>query len=79
MERCCSRVLELDHGGFNTTHPFGGEGSYEAFKDVRLQGCKRKLKTIAATSWCSLKSVGFMCMLCGCVSITVLDSCYIPS
>jgi hypothetical protein len=36
MERCCSRVLELDHGGFNTTHPFGGDGSYDAFKEVRL-------------------------------------------
>jgi hypothetical protein len=35
MERCCSRLLELDHGGFNTTHPFGGSGSYEAFKEVR--------------------------------------------
>jgi ATPase subunit of ABC transporter with duplicated ATPase domains len=37
MERCCGRVLELDHGGFNTTHPFGGEGSYDAFKEVRLK------------------------------------------
>ncbi|WIA12397.1 hypothetical protein OEZ85_012443 [Tetradesmus obliquus] len=35
MERCCGRLLELDHGGFNTTHPFGGEGSYEAFKEAR--------------------------------------------
>jgi hypothetical protein len=34
MERCCSRLLELDHGGFNTTHPFGGPGSYDRFKEV---------------------------------------------
>ncbi|KAF6262123.1 P-loop containing nucleoside triphosphate hydrolase protein [Scenedesmus sp. NREL 46B-D3] len=35
MERCCGRLLELDHGGFNTTHPFGGPGSYDAFKEAR--------------------------------------------
>lgn len=36
MERCCDRLLELDHGGFATTHPFGGAGSYDAFKQVSM-------------------------------------------
>lgn len=35
MESCCSQLLELDHGGFTSMHPFGGHGSYEAFKEVR--------------------------------------------
>lgn len=36
MESCCTQLLELDHGGFTAMHPFGGEGSYDAFKEVRL-------------------------------------------
>eukprot|EP00878_Enallax_costatus_P045842 GHUV01055345.1.p1 GENE.GHUV01055345.1~~GHUV01055345.1.p1 ORF type:complete len:549 (+),score=163.93 GHUV01055345.1:459-2105(+) len=36
MEQTCDRLLELDHGGFTTTHPFGGSGSYEAFKQARV-------------------------------------------
>lgn len=35
MEQTCDRLLELDHGGFTTSHPFGGNGSYEAFKQAR--------------------------------------------
>lgn len=35
MESCCSQLLELDHGGFTAMHPFGGHGSYQAFKEVR--------------------------------------------
>eukprot|EP00879_Flechtneria_rotunda_P011674 GHRR01012194.1.p1 GENE.GHRR01012194.1~~GHRR01012194.1.p1 ORF type:complete len:625 (+),score=273.22 GHRR01012194.1:471-2345(+) len=35
MERCCERLLELDHAGFTMLHPFGGPGSYDAFKQAR--------------------------------------------
>lgn len=35
MEQTCDHLLELDHAGFTTTHPFGGAGSYEGFKQAR--------------------------------------------
>ena len=38
MESCCNQLLELDHGGFTAMHPFGGTGSYSAFKDVSVHG-----------------------------------------
>lgn len=34
MENCCTQLLELDHAGFTAMHPFGGAGSYDAFKQV---------------------------------------------
>jgi hypothetical protein len=36
MENCCTQLLELDHAGFTAMHPFGGAGSYDAFKQVSL-------------------------------------------
>eukprot|EP00775_Hariotina_reticulata_P003188 gene3188-3466_t len=39
-------LLELDHGGFTSTHPFGGSGSYDNFKQARA--ARRHAKANAA-------------------------------
>jgi hypothetical protein len=44
MESCCSQLLELDHGGFTAMHPFGGNGSYDAFKGVSTSMVKTGLR-----------------------------------